>query len=388
MNSLSAKPASQRTIVHIVFRLDYGGLENGVVNIVNGLSDSHDKHIVIALTEATDFRRRLNKDVQLVSLHKKPGKDFLAYFRLYKLLRKLRPNIVHTRNIGTLDCAFVAFLARIPIRIHGEHGWDVFDPNGTNAKYRWLRRILSCFVRRFVTVSADLREWLVFTVGISAKKVTHIYNGVDTRRFRPRRSQATTGLPTWLDDGEMIVVGTVTRFSAIKDPMNLVEAFISLCGAQNAVTPFVRLVMLGDGTLHNQAVERLREAGLGDKAWLPGSRDDVAEILARIDVFVLASFREGISNTILEAMATGLPVVATDTGGNRELVESGITGALVPTEDPIALATALATYVDDKSLREAHGRASRERAIGSFSISAMVENYGNLYKEELAVREN
>ena len=178
------------------------------------------------------------------------------------------------------------------------------------------------------------------------------------------------------------MIGTVTRFSAIKDPMNLVEAFIQIAGRTRSGERTVRLAMIGDGELREEAIERLAKSGVGDLAWLPGSRDNVPEILNGMDVFVLGSFREGISNTVLEAMATGLPVVATDTGGNRELVVDGATGALVPPADPASLAAAIRRYVDDDGLRELHGRASRDRAVEHFSLDAMVATYGELYRNE------
>ena len=172
-------------IVHVVFRLDYGGLENGVVNLVNSLSMESQRHAIVALTEASSFKRRLRDEVPLFQLGKRPGKDPAAYLRLFRLFRRLRPTVVHTRNIGTMDCALVAFLARVPVRIHGEHGWDVFDPDGESPKYRRIRRLLSPFVSRFVTVSDDLRRWLIAAVGIPAAKVTHVYNGVDTHKYQP-----------------------------------------------------------------------------------------------------------------------------------------------------------------------------------------------------------
>ncbi|MCZ6772930.1 MAG: glycosyltransferase, partial [Proteobacteria bacterium] len=292
--------------------------------------------------------------------------------------------IVHTRNIGTLDCSFIAFLARVPVRIHGEHGWDVFDPDGTNRKYRLMRKAMSRFVHEFVTVSADLRVWLTGTVGIPARKVRHICNGVDTERFQPRPAGTIGKLPKCIGEDNAVIVGTVTRFSAIKDPMNLVEAFVELYGGSKSGDPAIRLVMLGDGELHGQAQRRLEEAGVATSAWLPGSRDDVAELLRAMDVFVLGSFREGISNTILEAMASGLPVVATDTGGNAELIENGVTGTLVPPADSGALASAIAIYASDGVLRAGHGKASRERAVSALSIKAMVGYYQNLYTSALA----
>lgn len=362
-------------VAHIVFRFDYGGMENGVVNVINGLADAPFRHVVIALSEKTEFADRLREGVPVFAIGKKPGKDFGAYLRLYRLLRRLGPAIVHTRNIGTLDCAFVAFLARVPVRIHGEHGWDVHDPDGTNPKYRMLRRMLQRFVHQFVTVSDDLRGWLCNSVGISANKVRHICNGVDTERFRPPSKSADQGAVT---------VGSVTRFSAIKDPLNLVEAFIELRKSGLAA----RLEMIGDGELYAQARAKLNETGLEDEAWLPGSRDDIPEQLRRMEIFVLGSLREGISNTVLEAMASGLPVIASDTGGNRELIVSGINGVLVPPGDRTALAGAIRDYLQQPERRRRHGIASRDRVLSQFALNTMVENYRELYRSALGLQGN
>jgi sugar transferase (PEP-CTERM/EpsH1 system associated) len=366
-------------IVHVVFRFDYGGLENGVVNVVNGLRDCGFRHAIVALTEATAFTTRLAKDVPVFALHKRPGKDPLAYWRLFRLLRRLRPAIVHTRNLGTLDCAFVAFLAGVPVRIHGEHGWDVFDPDGTNRKHRFLRRGLSRFVKSFVTVSEDLRRWLTGVVGIPPGKVTRICNGVDTERFRPPAAGEGRALPPDVFSADSIVIGSVTRFSAIKDPLNLIEAFLRLRADPKFADKQVRLLMVGDGELREAALERLHAAGASDAAWLPGSRDDIPALLRSMDVFVLGSYREGISNTILEAMASGLPVVATATGGSNELIAAGETGVLVPPADTGALASAIGAYVADPELRQRHGRQARAAAVSQFSLAAMVASYGRLY---------
>lgn len=375
---MSIAAGNRGLIVHIVHRFDYGGLENGVVNVINGTARRGLRHAVVALTEVTEFRRRLTDGVAVYALRKKPGQDFGAYVRLYRLLKYLRPSVVHTRNFGTLDCALVAFLAGAPVRLHGEHGWDIFDPDGTKAKYRIARRVFGLLVHRFVTVSEDLRAWLVDTVGLPAERVTKICNGVDTERFRPLEH----GEGTVVRSDAEVVIGSVTRFGDIKDPLNLVEAFIRL--KSTGKYPAVRLVMVGDGALRPAAQARLREAGFADYASLPGSRDDIADVLRGFDVFVLGSLREGISNTILEAMASGVPVVATATGGNRELVVPGVTGALVPPGDPDALASAIAPYLDNAALRALHGRNARERAVSQYSIDAMIDNYYRLYEQWLS----
>jgi sugar transferase (PEP-CTERM/EpsH1 system associated) len=369
---------SRPLIAHVVFSFDYGGLENGVINLVNGLPRDAFRHAIIAMTSATGIRDRIRSvDVEVHALHKHDGKDPVAYLRLFRLLRQLRPSIVHTRNIGTIEGAFVARLAGVPHRIHSEHGWDVFDPEGTNRKYRALRRMLSPTINRFVTVSRELERWLISTVGIPARKVQRICNGVDTDKFRPADGVSRRVLPPDRFPPHCIVVGTVTRFSAIKDPLNLVKAFLEARRAPGGER--LRLVMVGDGSLRHEAETMLREAGAGEVAWLPGSRDDIPEVLRELDVFALGSLREGISNTILEAMSTGLPVIATASEGNGELVEPNVTGLLVPPAHAGELADAIVRYANERDLRRMHGKAGRQRAVREFSLRRMLADYNALY---------
>jgi len=370
-------------IAHIVFRFDMGGLENGLVNLVNRLPEDEFRHVIIALSVATEFRSRIRRsDVAVHELHKQPGKDPAAYLRLFRLLRRLRPDIVHTRNLGTLDCQVVARLAGVPTRIHGEHGWDIHDPDGTSRKYRAMRRAVNPLLYRFVTVSRDLEDWLTKRVGISRHKVVRICNGVDTERFRPDGAgeQAAMPPPERFPAGAFIV-GSVTRFEPIKDPLNLVHAFVAArrrllsSGAAD-----LRLLMIGDGPLRAQAQALLESSGEAHAAWLPGALNDVDRWLRTFDVFALGSRREGISNTVLEAMACGLPVVASATGGNLELVVPGVTGTLVPPESPQPLADSLVVYATDASVRGSHGRGARARAEREYSLSGMVNAYGGLYR--------
>jgi sugar transferase (PEP-CTERM/EpsH1 system associated) len=370
---------SRPLIAHIVFRFDYGGLENGVVNVVNGLPEQAFRHAIIALTDSSDFKTRIRRpDVGVHVLNKQPGKDPGVYLRLYRLLRQLRPAIAHTRNLATLEGAVVASLAGVPQRIHGEHGWDIYDPDGTNRKYRAMRRLASPAIGRFVTVSRELERWLTVELGIRASKVTRICNGVDTKKFRPAAGASRTVLPAATFPTGSIVVGSVVRFSPIKDPLNLVKAFIIARRDPSGVS--LRLAMIGDGPLRAEAERMLREAGLAADSWLPGSRDDVAPLLRELDVYVLGSLREGISNTVLESMSTGLPIIATRTGGNLELVNDNVTGRLVRTGNSEELAAALLAYARDPLSRIAHGRAARERIEKEYSLQRMLVEYEALYK--------
>ena len=375
------KPVSapRPLVVHVMHRFDVGGLENGVVNLINHMPAEAYRHAVLALTEVTDFRQRIQRDdVRFIALNKPPGHLYALYPRLYKIFRELRPAIVHSRNLAALEVTAPAWAAGVPVRIHGEHGRDVGDLDGDNRKYQWLRRVYKPFVSHFIALSRDLEGYLVERVGVRAAKVAQIYNGVDAARFRPATGPSPIeGCP--FRRPEHWLVGTVGRMQTVKDQTLLARAFIRALEIDPSLKARLRLIMIGDGPLRVEALNLLERAGVADLAWLPGERHDVPEILRGLDCFVLPSLAEGISNTILEAMASGLPVIATDVGGNPELVEAGRTGRLVPAGDPEAMARALIDYANSPEQARAAGRAGRAEVERRFSMEAMVGAYQGLY---------
>jgi sugar transferase (PEP-CTERM/EpsH1 system associated) len=181
-----------------------------------------------------------------------------------------------------------------------------------------------------------------------------------------------------------LLIGSVGRMAEVKDFPNLVRAFLRLLSDQPELRKRLRLVIVGDGGSRVECLDLLRAAGAGHLAWLPGERADVAEIMRALDIFVLPSLGEGISNTILEAMASGLPVIATHVGGNPELVEHDRTGKLVPAGDPAALALVLHSYTQDSGKVKTHGLAARAVIESRFSMEAMVANYLSVYDRALA----
>jgi len=364
-------------IVHVIYRLQVGGLENGVVNLVNHLPRERYRHAIVCLADYTDFRERIRRDdVAVIAMHKQPGQDFGTLWRLYRLFRRWRPAVVHTRNIGCLEAQLPAWLARVPWRVHGEHGWDINDPDGSNRTYRWLRRLHAPLVHRFIPLSGHLDDYLRSAVGIAPRKIRRIYNGVDTQTFHPGASDA---LPRGFRDDDSLVFGTVGRMHGVKDQRNLAHAFVALHRLRPQQAHRLRLVMIGEGPLHTECLCALQDAGLEDQAWLPGARHDIPAILRALDVFVLPSQAEGISNTILEAMACGLPVIATRVGGNPELVEAETTGLLPPAQDPQALAEAMCRYVDAPGLAARHGNAGLARIQAHFSLQHMLADYAAVY---------
>ena len=356
-----------------------------MVNLLNRMPADRYRHAVICLDAFTDYRQRIRPgDVSFHALHKRPGKDPALYVRLWRLLRQLRPDVVHTRNLSALEGQLVAALAGVRARVHGEHGRDVFDLHGANRKYNILRRVIRPLVGRYIAVSKDLAGWLVDTVGVEPRRVEQIYNGVDVDRFHPRAEGFRAVGPAGFFTGSEIIIGAVGRMVAVKDHLTLVRAFIDLIGGTPRLRGRARLVIVGEGPARAECFALLADAGAEALAWLPGERDDVPDLMRTFDVFALPSLGEGISNTILEAMATGLPVVATRVGGNPELVEEGVTGTLVPVGPHRALADALRTYVDDIALARRHGANARRCAEERFSIDAMVAGYLSVYDAVLA----
>jgi len=373
-------------IAHVVQHFGMGGLENGVVNLLNHMPADRYRHAVVCLDGYTDFRHRLQRDdVQFFALNKQPGKDFGLYGRLFRLLRELRPDLLHTRNLSTLEGQFVAAAAGVRARVHGEHGRDVFDLHGKNRKYNLLRKLARPLVHHYIAVSKDLANWLEHTVGADPQRITQIYNGVDSFRFHPRREERTLIGPNGFMSGNELLIGSVGRMAQVKDYPNLVRAFLRLLELAPEARVRARLVILGEGEARAACLALLKQANAEQLAWLPGSRDDIADMMRRFDVFALSSLGEGISNTILEAMACGLPVVATAVGGNSELVDEHLTGTLVPPADPEAMAQAFLTYYEDNALVRSHGAAGRAKIEARFSMEAMVRGYMGVYDAVLGI---
>lgn len=379
---MSADP--RPLVVHVVYRFDTGGLENGVVNLVNRLPADAWRHAVVALTEVTGFRARVERDdVAFVALGKGPGHALPLYPRIARLFRTMRPAIVHTRNLAALEMAVPAWMAGVPVRVHGEHGRDTHDLDGSRRRYRWVRRAYRPFVTQYVALSGDLARYLVRDVGIPAAQVDEICNGVDAERFHPPAARGPIPGCPFGAAGEWLV-GTVGRLQAVKDHPTLARAFVQALDTHPSLRATLRLVVVGDGATRAATEAILAAGGVRDLAWFAGERDDVPAVLRGLDTFVLPSLAEGISNTVLEAMASGLPVIATAVGGNPELVDAPRTGALVPASDPAALAACLAAYALDREAARAAGRAGRARVEQRYALAGMVSRYDALYRRLLA----
>lgn len=372
----AATPDTRPLVVHLTYALDFGGLEMLLVECVNRMPAHKYRHAVVCLTRYSDFVRKITQPgVEVYALEKPPGLGLGTHVKLWKLLRRLRPTLLHTYNLAAMEYAFTAACAGVPIRVHAEHGRDASDPEGKNPKHNFLRRRLAPFIDRYVPVSDDLQRWLDQVVAIAPGKIALIKNGVDTERFATQAGD-TSASPWQAGD---FVIGTVARVQDVKHHKGLVQAFIELRALLPQHAGRLRLSIIGDGPLLPSVKAQVAAAGLDDVVWLPGARSDIAALMHSFSLFALPSLAEGTPVSLLEAMACGLPVVASNVGGIPEVIQNGEHGSLVPVADSTALAAAIARYVEDPALAARHGRAARERIEQRYSMQAMLAAYTGLY---------
>lgn len=377
---MASDPMRRRRVVHVVYSFSIGGLENVIVQLINRLPADEFEHIVLSLTTISDFKDRITQPgVQFIALNKPSGHAIPLYPRIYKLLRQLKPDIVHTCNLAALEIAPLAWLARVPLRIHAEHGWDAHDPNGSNPRYRKLRKIYTPFVNHYLAVSRDIDDYLAHAIGLPPKRHSLIANGVDTDTFSPKGHIAVSVPGCPFVPGEHWLMGTVGRLQTVKNQPLLARAFVKLIKDHPEAAQRIRLVIVGEGGLRADIESILATAGLQHLAWLAGARNDVAQIMQALDCFVLPSQAEGTSCTLQEAMACGLPVVATAVGGTPDLVEEGMTGHLVPSEDAQAMANALWRCYSEPETSARYGQTARARALVHFGLAGMIDRYRSLF---------
>ncbi|WP_460312430.1 TIGR03088 family PEP-CTERM/XrtA system glycosyltransferase [Aliiglaciecola aliphaticivorans] len=369
-------------IMHIIYRFDTGGLENGVVNLINRLDSQQYQHTIVTLKGYSEvFCQRIEtQNVQFFDLAKKDGNDISIFFKLRKLLKQLKPDILHTRNTATLENQLVGWWCRVPYRIHGEHGWDVNDMHGQNKKYQMLRRFMKTYIHKYVALSTEAFDYLRDTIGVCVDDINHICNGVDVDKFTPKQSDSSI-LPSTFVTDNMLIFGTVGRLAEVKNQTFLLEAFIALTIQFPEHKERLRLIIVGAGVLLEKMQARVIEADLISQVWFAGNRSDVAELMNCMDIFVLPSLAEGISNTILEASASGLPVIATDVGGNPELIANALQKShLVEVNNVTELTDAMSQYVVSPELIQKNSQLVRKHCVENFSINTMVEKYNELYQ--------
>jgi sugar transferase (PEP-CTERM/EpsH1 system associated) len=366
-------------VLHVIDRMGVGGTEVGILKVIQGLSGACFEHRICTIrgfdenfVKSQGFEGRIYVAGRLNS-----GFQFLLG-RLVRIMRDFRPDIVHSRNWGAIEAMPAARLSGVPVAIHSEHGYEVDMLEGLPKRRRILRRFAYAAADVVFTVSEQLRSYHSRQAWIPMERIRVLPNGVNTSQFarRPGESQETRQR-LGLGDGSL-VIGAVGRMVPIKDHAILLQAAEILISRGMPV----RVLLVGSGpelAKHKESVAA--SPRLSGRVVFAGADSDVPALLNAMDIFVLPSLSEGMSNTLLEAMASSLPVVATRVGGNPELVEEQRSGWLFEPGDVMALAAILERIGGDSDLREGFGQAARRRAVQHFSLEAMVGSYRNLYVE-------
>ncbi len=365
----------QIRILHIIDSLGNGGLENGVVNLVRHMDSRRFEHCICTVRELGANLDAVRASGAGITHIGKEGKRFQTP-ALLRVIRELRPDIVHTRNWGSIEGVLAARLGRCGATIHSEHGLE--SAAGSLPQRRiWFRRLAFELADRVLCVSHRLKDYYSRTTGFRARRIAVIHNGVDCGRFFPDpAARARIRRELNIGDNEFCV-GCVGNLLPVKDHDTLLRALAILGGESKGW----RVVIAGEGpTRPNLEVAAQAIGRLGVQTSFLGTWKRVPELLNAFDVYVLPSLNEGISNSLLEAMATGLPVLATDVGGTPEVVDDGRSGLLFPAGGSEKLANRLMDLRISTCLREQLGREARRHAQEHFSIQAMVRRYEDLYE--------
>jgi sugar transferase (PEP-CTERM/EpsH1 system associated) len=377
MQTPAATHAPPRRLLFLNHSMRMGGIETMIRDFVFGLNGRGFEPSVAVFSGGGPLVEQLSAShFAVADLHKREGIDLRLVLRLRKLLRSRRIDIVHSHNYSAWLYAVLASRGLGVRVVHTEHS-RVQPLARRHALERWLGRRTDAVVG----VSADVAHSLVHDVGIDAHRVRFIPNGIDLQRYRPQPDLRTALRRSIGAGDEAVVFGIVARLVPVKSHRTLIDAFRRVLGA----CPAARLLIAGDGPCRGELELQAQQAGLGPAVTFAGEVRDTERMLNGMDVYMLSSTDEGMNLTLLEAMATALPVVATAVGGNPEVVADKLSGLLVPPLDPQAMAEAMLALARDPQRRAALGAQGRRRVEDGFSQERTLQAYAALYEGRLGV---
>lgn len=364
-------------ILHVIHSLTRGGLENGLVNLVNLLPESKFEHAICCLDSSGEMADRLEQPIEIFELNRKPH-DWKLPVRLAKVIRQWQPDIVHCRNWNSwFDTVVAHFISRSrSTMVWSFHGFA--EGNYFPLRRKVISKLLSLYTQELFAVCEDSARRYAKKAAIPVKRFEVLYNGVDSQKFRPNlqnrpKLREQLNIPV-----DRVVIITVASLTPIKNHSALIDS-IHMQVTNHGQSPLV--LFLGDGALREALEEKISRLNLRDHIKLLGNSDNIPDYLAAADIFVLPSRLEGMSNAILEAMASGLPAVANNVGGNSEIIVSGETGFLCTPDDPTEMAELLGRLINERQLRKNMGRHAHLRVEQLFSIDAMTASYQHYYEK-------
>jgi glycosyltransferase involved in cell wall biosynthesis len=356
-------------IAQLVNTLEIGGLERMAVDLALGLRRRGHAVSVFCLRFSGPLEAPLrDAGVQVISLNKPEGFHISSLRRLASQFAALGLDVVHTHNPLVHHYGMLAArMARVPALINTRHGLGNFP---RSAKTEAIYEATSLFTDRIVSVSKHADAYFRTHSRIAAHKLTTVYNGIPTEVFAPSNGHR--------KPQQDFVFGSVGRLAEVKNYRGMIEAFATVLKAR----PQCRLEVLGDGPLRQSLEAASEQLGVADSVRFRGASADVSGFLHQIDAFVLNSESEGSPMTILEAMASGLPVIATRVGGIPELIETSGCGWLCGPSQSGELAEAMVAAIDSPQ-RQEMGRRGLEHVLAHHTLDRMSEHYEQIYAEVL-----
>ncbi len=358
-------------VLRVVSNLGTGGVQRRLVSLLPYI-DNKKFNITVCAFKDGPLKQTLTEVGSKVFIVPRKFKfDPLCIIRLFKIIKSEKIQIVHTHaHKPNTTARIAAILARAPVIIANEHNVDEWKST--------FQKLIDCFLSRFtnriIVVSKGVQKFCQST-GIPSCKFRLIYNGVEVDKFKNKNFREIKRKELGINENAC-VVGTVGRIHPQKGHEFLIQVVEKLLVEHQSLI----FLIIGEGYLKNEFILKVKSLNLSKNILFLGEREDIPELLSCMDIFVLPSIREGFPNTILEAMASSLPVVATDVGGVRELIIANETGFIVPPADIPALYESLSKLIKDKDLRVQMGNAGFER-VKEFSIEKMAKETEDLYQE-------
>jgi len=387
----SAKVVPPFSVLHIITRLIVGGAQENTILTAELLDKKYwDVDVMIgpqtgpegSLAEhARDKNVKLYIDNALVR-EINPFKDFLSFLKMVWFIRKKKYSIVHTHSSKAgISGRWAAWLARIPVIIHTVHGWGFheYQKPWAGFLFKFLERTTLLITDKLIVVTRrDIDKGLKANIG-TPDDYTLIRSGIELAAFanplRPRQTvRKEFGIPM-----DAVVIGTVTRLSPQKSPLVFIEAAHIISNTH----PNVYFLVVGDGPLRNDVEQRIKELKLGDRICLTGLRRDVPDLLSACDIFTLSSLWEGLPRVLPQAMANGLPVVASAIDGSREIIQDAVNGRLFPPGNHTIMAKTLIELIEDPGMAK-NLAAQGHKSVEEYDVNRMVDKITDLYRHQLA----
>ncbi len=363
-------------IMHVVDNIGRGGMQNGLVNLIRRLPPDRFEHVVCAMRKLEHTDAHVFEDrVRVVELEKSWIRPRIQVAALVRTIRRFRPDVVHSRNWSAVEGVLAGKIAGNCRLIHSEHGLDTAGKEPL--RRRCFRRVSFSMADRIFCVSGQLRQLYAASTGFPEGEIEVIHNGVDTRRFAPDPAARDSIRREWGIAADELCIGAVGNLTPVKDHMTLLRGVARFAERSQKW----RLFVIGEGAQLLRLLEFVNaHPALRQRVCFPGLSNRVPAQLNAFDAYVLSSLTEGICNTLLEAMATGLPVITTNTGGNPEVVDSGSAGLLFPVGDAGQLAEHLHRFEAQPDYRNEMGRRALQHVRERHSLESMLSRYEQLYE--------